>query len=196
MGAISAELILLRSGNTIQSWIIQKYKKQKSYLNEVILRQTCSSVHISFDLWTSSSNTAYFDVICHFIDVNKQLRTELLAVRHIQAEHSRKNQARSILPVLEEYSLKEKLGYFITDNASSNDTCVTEGIETLRPDQDAQNRRLQCLGHIINLIAKVFLFGNKSEIFEAEVAVVEGRSDLEGAMRLWRKQGAISKLHN
>lgn len=81
-------------------------------------------------------------MICHFIDATKQLRILLLAVRHIHGDHSGKNQARSILPVSEEYSLKEKLGYFITDNASSNDTCVTEIIETLRPDLDANNQRL------------------------------------------------------
>ena len=74
--------------------------------------------------------------------------------------------------------MKEKLGYFITDNASYNDTCVTEIIETLRPDLDAHGRRLRCMGHIINLIAKALLFGNKSESFEA-VAVAEGISDMK-----------------
>ena len=47
MGAISPESILPRSGNTIRNWIMQEYKKQKLYLNEVILRQARSSVHIS-----------------------------------------------------------------------------------------------------------------------------------------------------
>lgn len=63
-----------------------------------------------------------------------------------------------IFPGLEEYSLKEKLGYFITDNANSNDTCVTEIVETLGPDLDANNQRLRGMGYIINLIAKEFLF--------------------------------------
>lgn len=142
------------------------------------------------------NNTAYVDVICHFIDIKNQLRTLLLAVRHIRGDHGGKNQARSILPILEEYSLKEKLGYFITDNASSNDTCVTEIIETLQPDLDAHGRRLRCMGHIINLITKAFLFGNKSETFEVYIAVAEGINDLEGSMKLWRKQGAVGKLHN
>lgn len=52
------------------------------------------------------------------------------------------------------------------------------------------------MGHIINLIAKAFIFGNKSEIFEADIAIAENINDLEAAMRLWRKQGAIGKLHN
>lgn len=52
------------------------------------------------------------------------------------------------------------------------------------------------MGHIINLIAKAFLVGNRSETYETDIAVAEDVSDLEGATRLWRKQGAIGKLHN
>lgn len=118
---------------------MQENRKQKAYLSKVIFRQTRSSVHISFDLWTSLSNFAYVDIICHFVDINKQLRILLLAVRYIQGDHSGKNQAKSIVPVLEEYSLKEKLGYFITDNASSNNTCVMEIIETLQLDLNTDN---------------------------------------------------------
>lgn len=111
MGAISAEFLLPRSGNTIWNWIIEEFKKQKLYLNEVILRQARSPVHITFDFWTSSNNTAYVDVICHFIDANKQLRTLLLAVRHIQRDHNGKNQAKSIFPVLEKYFFKREVRF-------------------------------------------------------------------------------------
>ncbi len=97
---------------------------------------------------------------------------------------------------MDEYGLKEKLGYFMTDNASSNDTCVAEIIDLIRPDLDLGERRLRCMGHIINLIAKAFIFDNKSETFEADIAIAKKTNDLEAAMRLWRKQGAIRKLHN
>ncbi len=114
----------------------------------------------------------------------------------MDGDHSRKNQAKPILPVLDEHLLKAKLGYFITDNASSNDTCITEIINLIRPDLDAKERRLRCIGHIINLVAKTFIFGNKSESFEADVMIVESTNNLEIAMKLWRKQGVIGKLHN
>lgn len=52
------------------------------------------------------------------------------------------------------------------------------------------------MGHIINLIAKAFIFVNKSETFEADIAIAENTNDFEAAMKLWRKQGAIGKLHN
>ena len=84
----------------------------------------------------------------------------------------------------------------MTDNASSNDTCVAEMIDLIWPDLDLRERRLWCMGYIINLIAKAFIFGNKSETFEADMTIAENTNDLEAAMRLWRKQSAIEKLHN
>lgn len=125
-----------------------------------------------------------------------QLRTVLLAVHNMHGDHSGKNQAKAILPVLDDYLLKAKLRYFITNNASSNDTCITEIIDLIRPNLDANERRLRCIGHIINLIAKAFIFGNKSESFEADVAIAESTNNLEITMKLWRKQEVIGKLHN
>ena len=166
------------------------------YLCEKVLAHAASVVYISFDLWTAPNNTTYIDIICHFLDQNKQLHIVLLAVRNMHGNHSEKNQAKAILPILDEYLLKAKLGYFITDNATSNDTCITEIIDLICPNLDVKERRLRYIGHIINLIAKAFIFSNKSESFKANVAITESTNDLEIVMKLWRKQGVIGKLHN
>lgn len=73
---------------------------------------------------------------------------------------------------------------------------MTKIIETLQLDLDAHNRQIRYIRHIINSIAKDFLLSNKSKIFEAEFAVPKNINGLEGAMKLWKKQEAISKLHN
>lgn len=80
----------------------------------------------------------------------------MLAVRNIHGDHSGKNQARAIIPVIDEYALNEMLGYFVTHNACSNDTCVAEIIDLIRPNLALEEQRLRCMGHIINLIAKAF----------------------------------------
>ena len=49
-------------------------------------------------------------------------------------DHSGKNQGKAILPVIDEYLLKSKLGYFFSDNASTNDTCIAELIDLIRPN--------------------------------------------------------------
>ncbi len=85
----------------------------------------------------------------------------MLTVWNMRGDHSGKYTAKVILPVIDEYLLKANLGYFITNNPSSNDTCITEIIDLVRPDLNAQERKLRCVGHIINLVAKAFIFSNK-----------------------------------
>ncbi len=142
LGAVSAKVLLPRSGDTIRSWILDEYKQRKIHLCEKVLAYAAFVVHISFDLWTAPNNTAYIDIVIHFLDQNKQLCTVLLTVRNMHGDHSGKNQAKAILPVFVEYLLKAKLGYFITDNASLNDTCITEIIDLIRLNLDAKERRL------------------------------------------------------
>jgi hypothetical protein len=43
---------------------------------------------------------------------------------------------------------------------------VQEILKQLRPELDLQKRCLCCFGHIVNLAAKAFLFGEKAEAFE------------------------------
>lgn len=52
------------------------------------------------------------------------------------------------------------------------------------------------MGHIINLAAQVFLYGNDEEIFIAEVYGVSRDPDMKKQLEVWRKNGPIGKLHN
>lgn len=130
------------------------------------------------------------------MDAKKELRTIVLTVRNIHEDHSGKNQAKVIILVIDKYALKKKLGYFITNNTSSNNIYIAEIIDLIWPDLDLEKRRHWCMGYIINLIAKVFIYGNKLETFKADIAITKNINDLEAAMKLWRKQDAIGKLHN
>ncbi len=111
--------------------ILDEYRSRKAHLCEKILGVASSVIYISFDLWTASNYSAYIYVIAHFLDVKKELRTVVLVVRNIYGDHSGKNQAKAIIPVIEKYDLKEKLDNFITDNASSNNTSVVEIIDLI-----------------------------------------------------------------
>ena len=83
----------------------------------------------------------------------------LLAFRRIYRSHSGENQAAIILEVLEEYSINkaQKIGWFVCDNASSNDAAVAavlKALELAMSEEEMFGRRLRCLGHIINLSAR------------------------------------------
>lgn len=81
-------------------------------------------IYLFFDLWTAPNNSASINVIAHFLDIKKKLCPIVLTVRNIHKNYSRKNQAKTIILVIDKYTLKKKLGYFITNNAFFNNTYV------------------------------------------------------------------------
>jgi hypothetical protein len=78
----------------------------------------------------------------------------------------------------------------VLDNASSNDTAVDELGEEL--NFDATWRRLRCVGHVLNLIARSILFGKDYELLEKEVANIK---DFKQQVELWRKKGPVGMIH-
>jgi len=96
----------------------------------------------------------------------------LLGLRRLRGPHSGENIAEAIVSVIRKYEITDQMGYFVLDNASSN-TCVTCVLDTLEVDDTTENRRLCCLGHVINLAAKAFLFGKNPDAFEKELKSVD-----------------------
>jgi hypothetical protein len=94
------------------------------------------------------------------------------------------------------------LGVFITDNVNSNNSVIQVTLSVLRPDLNAISRRSYCLGYIINLAVKVFLFGKETAAFKEAVKSVDEvdkateSTKIKKTQKLWRKRGPISKFHN
>ncbi|KAF6812388.1 transposase-like protein [Colletotrichum musicola] len=61
---------------------------------------------------------------------------------------------------------------------------------------DVKDRRMRCYGHILNLTARAFLFGEDQETFEAESDFYQLVDRHEEDLRLWRKVGAVGRLRN
>lgn len=150
------------------------------------LRTAKSNIHLSFDMWTSSNSIAFVAVVAHYIDDNMKLQTTLIG--EVIAEQ--------VVQVIQEYGFEKKLGYFVLDNATSNDTCVEAILREIRPDLMRKERRLRCIGHIINLAAQAFLYGKDEEAFTAEVYGTLAIADVKKQLDVWRKKGPIGKLHN
>ncbi|KAF4454047.1 putative transposase [Fusarium austroafricanum] len=55
---------------------------------------------------------------------------------------------------------------------------------------------MRCYGHIFNLVARAFLYGEGFEAFEAESQVFDLRGRREDDLRHWRKKGPARKLYN
>ena len=83
--------------------------------------------------------------------------------------------AQILIELFKKYEITDNFGYFILNNAFSNDTCVeitlSEFTNLTFPERQA--RRLRCWGHILNLGAQSLLYGDDPEAFEVEINVVE-----------------------
>ena len=59
-----------------------------------------------------------------------------------------------------------------------------------------KRRRLRCAGHIINLCAHAFLMGKDAEKIAREMDSALREGDLKRVGELWRKRGALGRIHN
>ena len=100
------------------------------------------------------------------------------------------NPAECVLAIADKFGIREKLGCFILNNASNNDTMIMV-IEGEVPSVKCTSR-LCCAGHVLNLIVKTILYGDGITAFAREII---GCGNAR-AFELWRKFGAIGKVHN
>jgi hypothetical protein len=63
-------------------------------------------------------------------------------------------------------------------------------------EEDIRNHRTRCFGHMLNLAARAFLWGEDPDSFEREAFTEAAFQVEERELRLWRKRGAVGKLHN
>ncbi|KJZ70066.1 hypothetical protein HIM_10549 [Hirsutella minnesotensis 3608] len=194
----SIDKLLPGCGNTLRALVLEAFNKRKEHLKEVLARSV-SKIHFSFDLWTSPNHLALLGVVAHFIDEFGQNQSILIAIRQLHGSHSGENQAEVIKEVIQEYNLQNRIGYFVTDNASNNNTAIDSLIARFLPHltpKQRLGRRLRCLGHVINLSAKAFLYGTEFDAFEKNAEAFKEQSSLLKELHLWRKRGPVGKLHN
>ncbi len=109
--------------------------------------------------------------------------------------HSGDNIAGQVISTLKDFGITaDRLGYFMLDNASNNDTAM----EAIAAEYgfDVEKRRLRCAGHIINLIARSLLYGFDKTLFEEFEEELNLPQSMEEELEIWRRCGPIGKAHN
>ena len=107
------------SRDTIRAWTIRTYEANKKAIQKQLF-DAQTAIHITADLWTSGNRKSILGVVGHYISKEGELKHNVLAVRDVQGEHSGENQAAVIVDVLVDYRIEQKLGFFVGDNAASN----------------------------------------------------------------------------
>ena len=195
----AANTALPNSHNTIRSRVMELYQEGKQRVAS-ILQAALSSIHITCDAWTTPNHIGAWGIVGHFTSEEGVLCDLLLSLSEQQGSHSGFNQAQMVLNTLTVYNIRNRLGHFVMDNATTNDALmdhISADLETEGIVYDARQHRLRCNGHIINLAVSAFLFG-KNPVAEAQA---EGNHEPRigpstAELNTWRKMGPLGKLHN
>jgi hypothetical protein len=111
------------SHTTIQLWTIRTYTAEKVRIQQKV-QSALSKIHFTVDLWSSPNSLAIIGMIGHYISDTGNLQHSVLALKELDGAHSGQNQAESIMEVINDYGIASKVGYFVMDNASNNDTMI------------------------------------------------------------------------
>ncbi len=177
------------------------YKEQQRL--QYLLQLIAFFVYLTCDIQILSNSLAFLNVVSHFIDENKALRTLLLALKELQEGHSGENIIVIIINVLSIYVICNRLEYFVIDNATNNNN-ILETIATnfQKIDNVYYNLIEHCLryiDYIINLFVQMFLFDKYSNIGDCcKSNSNEDETDNSFNIELqnYRKLGLQDKLHN
>jgi hypothetical protein len=83
----------------------------------------------------------------------------LADIKRVKDAHSGENIIKAVISIIKKMINIEQLGFFITDNTTTNDTAVRAILACLLLKlEDSDSRRIRCLRYIVNLVAKTFLF--------------------------------------
>lgn len=164
---------LRSSGATIARWVKGEYIKAREKVKDK-LQSSWSKIHLSFDGWTSPNGKGLLAVVAHWLTPQLTLDCALLTIREIDGAHGGEHIAAVVCQTIDDFDLRERFGVFVADNATNNDSAVGQILQYFGlPSNEKliKRRRSRCLGHIINLAAKAFIFGQKVDAFEAENAI-------------------------
>ncbi|CCE34912.1 uncharacterized protein CPUR_08851 [Claviceps purpurea 20.1] len=191
---ILAKRSYLPTGNTVSSYIKAGYFNSVPIVQDMINR-SLSKIHLSFDIWTSRQQIGFFGIHAHFYIPSSGYQNILLALPRQSGHHTGVALAETLYEKLSAYGItSDRIGWFVADNASNNDTCLKTlgGLLGFEPTE----RRLRCAGHIFNLVAHSILFGTDVANLEPVGDAIYDDKILALELTKWRSQGPIGKLHN
>ena len=105
-----------------------------------------------------------------------------------------KNIAEEIIEILKSYDIRDKIGYFILDNATNNNTTMVAIAKHFNLPGKGLPHRVHYISHIINLIIKALLFSTSYKAFKDKLPRVQALNI--ASYNLWLKQGPVGKLYN
>jgi hypothetical protein len=160
----------ITSRDTLKRRIDTEFETHRDLLKKD-LATTCQSISLTLDAWTSKNHKAILGVIGHWLTEDFEYRERVLEFREIIGVHSGENMAEMVADVLKELDIERKLLTITGDNASNNETMVSDlfcrlqekfSKESCTPDSPISrfgglDSYVRCLAHVLNLIVSEIL---------------------------------------
>lgn len=166
--------IRLPSRITVTRDLKDLYERCKSHLAHQLQKQ--ERISYTIDGWTTPNmKSSFLAITAHWIDNAWKQHAVTIGFEKITGVHTGQNMAQIMHNVLDQYQLT-KIPFHITmDNASNMDKLATVLESRLQCPSvfKAQDNRVHCIGHIINLASQAAL-----EAIRAESPVVEEDHEL------------------
>ncbi len=90
----------------------------------LVLQDGLSSIHISCDGWTPPNALGIFGIVGYFTNEEGRLQALLLPLVEVEGAYTGEQLAAHIFMVLDQNHIKDRLRYFVIDNATHNDRMV------------------------------------------------------------------------
>jgi hypothetical protein len=112
-----------------------------------------SQLSIALDCWTSPFSQAFMAITGYFLDQEWNYREVLLGFEHLHGSHTGGNLSKTVIQILQQYGVADRVLSITTDNASNNNTMITSVQETVQSLglSNASIFRVPCISHVIQL---------------------------------------------
>ncbi|EUC54139.1 hAT family dimerization protein, partial [Rhizoctonia solani AG-3 Rhs1AP] len=160
------------------------------------IKHARGKVSCTTDLWTDDSQRAFMCITAHFHNAQKRQVNRLIAFRVIEGSHTGGCLAKNFFEVMEEFGIIRKLGWITMDNASNNDSMMTqleEYMVTQGMDFDRHGNRLRCFPHVINLAVQDILGALSLSAKDYEGNLAQRGFKLDGQPELQAYLSALSR---
>src|SRR6266480_1610065 len=190
--------VTISASSTASAYIEKSFKRHQETIKRT-LHKSRSLIHFSINLWSAPGAKSLFGAHVQWVDDQFKLRKALLGLPQVTFSHSGENQAAHLMDIIQEFELAHLIGYFTTNNASSNNTLLETLAKNLLVKYGArinpQKRQIRCLSHIINLTLSTFLFAdNKTALEEVLKEIIEEEEEASVCELLIKKLKNIKGL--
>jgi hypothetical protein len=186
----SAAAALWVSHNSVSAFMMKLFSALQPRVVEAI-KAASSKIHISFDGWTTKGGKrGYLGIVAHFATADGDVVDIPIDLPQLIGAHTGERLAEVVTLTLTTYGITPaKLGSFVLNNASNNDTAVAALACSF--DFIPSHRRLRCGPHTINLIGQMIIFGRDKGMYDHPGGNLD---DKEEFLQEWRKDGPLGIL--